>query len=157
MNTAPRRKGKWSLRYYICLNDDVLMRLPHSIHRKIVDGELKIPQFANRRIRLLEAFVSTIDRGKLLDACGSVYDFGPNGELQLHDAVEGVSLTLDKANSRNATVIDIGPSIRARNWAARQTWKPSASILQKVRSDLSKDASKIPSIATLLMSSKSSG
>jgi hypothetical protein len=147
--------GKWAIRYYLCLDNDMLLRLPHSIHRKIVDGELKIPQFANLRVRLLEAFVSTVNKGKLLDARGSFYGFGPDGELQLqlHEAVEGVSLTLEKANSRNETVIDIGPSIRARNWAASQTWKPSPAILQKVRSDLNPGGNKIPSIARLLKSS----
>jgi hypothetical protein len=133
-------KPKWSLRYYLYLERPypLLLRLPNVMHRKILREEFAIPKLANTNVRLLEVFVSTTRKGKILDARPTAYKFGPDGRVDLRSSVEAVSLAIERATSHrpSSNVVDLGPSIRSKRWKNERTWIPSENILAQVQSDL---------------------
>ena len=158
MTVRSSRQGKWSLRYYFVFDDQELFRLPNTTHRKLLDHELAIPKLANQKVRLLEVFVSTVEKGKILDARGSISSFGPDGKVISHIPAEAVANELDRIQSRatDSKVIELEPTIRSRKWETENTWKPSASLLQRVQSDLVGGGSrqgKVRTVAELLKTS----
>ncbi len=131
-------------------------RTPHTA--SYIDEEIAIPKLANQKVRLLEVFVSTVEKGKILDARGGIYSFGPDGKVTSHIHAEAVANELDRIQSRatDSKVIELGPTIRSRKWKAENTWKPSASLLQRVQSDLLGGGSrqgKVRTVAELLKTS----
>jgi hypothetical protein len=138
MTVRSSRQGRWSLRYYFVFDDGQLFRLPNTTHRKLLDEELAIPKLANQKVRLLEVFVSTVEKGKILDARGSIYSFGPDGKVTSQNPADAVANELDRIQSlrTGSQIIELAPTIRSRKWKAENTWKPSASLLQRVQSDL---------------------
>jgi hypothetical protein len=159
MTVRSSRQGRWSLRYYFVFDDgQELFRLPNTTHRKLLDHELAIPKLANQKVRLLEVFVSTVEKGKILDARGSVSTFGPDGKVILHIPAEAVANKLDLIQSRatDSKVIELEPTIRSRKWKAENTWKPSGSLLQRVQRDLMGGGTrqnKVCTVAALLKTS----
>ena len=152
---SPTTRG-WSLRYYLVFDHSrPVLRLPSTMHRKLLSGELSIAQLANTRVMLLEVFISLAKKGKILDTRGSVYSFGPDGRVDLTPSVEAVSLEIDRAVSRSTKVVDLSPSLRSRRWKTDRTWTPKASLLEQVRMDLSatRAARRLRSAAELLKSS----
>ena len=136
MVREPARKNKWSLRYYM-LFQGILWRLPNALHRKLLKEDFAIGAFANCKVPVLEVFVSTTTKGKILDTRAMIYAFGEEGRLLL-DASEVVGLEFDRAASRspNKKIVEIGPSLRARRWKVEHGWQPSEEVLKAVQSDL---------------------
>ena len=159
MTVRLSRQGRWSLRYYFVFDDgQELFRLPNTTHRKLLDHELAIPKLANQKVRLLEVFVSTVEKGKILDARGTFYSFDPDGKITPLDHAEVVANEFDRIQSlrTDSQVIELGPTIRSRKWKAENTWKPSASLLQRVQSSLLGGGSrqgKVRTVAELLKTS----
>ena len=75
MVREPARKNKWSLRYYM-LFQGILWRLPNALHRKLLKEDFAIGAFANCKVPVLEVFVSTTTKGKILDTRAMIYAFG---------------------------------------------------------------------------------
>jgi len=159
MSVRSSRQGRWSLRYYFVFDDErLLLRLPNTTHHKLLDEELAIPKLANQKVRLLEVFVSTVEKGKILDARGSICSFGPDGKVILHIPAEAVANELDRIQSRatDSKVIELEPTIRSRKWETDNTWKPSASLVQRVQSDLVGGGSRQGKVRTVAEFFKSS-
>ena len=100
MTIRSSRQGTWSLRYYFVFDDQELFRLPNTTHRKLIDEELAIPKLANKKVRLLEVFVSTVEKGKILDARGSIYSFDPDGKITSHNHADVVANEFERIQSR---------------------------------------------------------
>jgi hypothetical protein len=74
------------------------------------------------------------------DARGSYYVFDRKGRLDHGPAVEGIGHLLQSTRPKQASdnVIDIGPTLRHRQWVGEQFWKPTPGLLRAVKADLSR-------------------
>lgn len=142
MVRQPARKQKWSLRYYMLFRG-ILWRLPNALHRKLLEEDFAIAAFATHKVPVLEVFVSTTTKGKILDTRSMIYAFDEEGKLLL-EASEVVGLEFERAASRfpNKKIVEIAPSLHARKWKAERGWQPSEEVLQAVQSDLLPTASR---------------
>ena len=138
MTRAKTQHDRWSLRYYVCSDDQITWRIPNTLHSDLVAGKLLLPQFASTKQKVLEVFVSRATGGPvLLEARGSIYSFDSDGRLDLHPTVEASANAVEGRRPRvYGNVIDIRPTVRSRRWHAEQTWKPLRRVLRLVQNDL---------------------
>lgn len=140
------------LSYYLCSENEPLYRLPNVLHKKLVTGELAIPQFANTRQRIAEVLSSSDLTLERIEVRGCIYSFDAEGRLDLQSASEAIIHTLEgnKPKHLQERIINIEPLVRSRRWIAENTWNPSTKLLAALENDFksSRKKSRIPILST---------
>ena len=108
------------------------------MHRQMVGGVVAFPLFVNKRLKILEAFIGGTKRTPtLLKARGSLYPFGKDGRFDAGSAVKLIDIILEGTKPKiHANVIDVGPVLRQRKWAAENNWRPTLRLIKAVEADL---------------------
>jgi hypothetical protein len=157
---APRGSSPEQLivRYYICEGDRLRWRLPATLHRKILAGEVVVSEFAGTKQRVLEVFLNAVDKRKVPVLRGSIYCFNDEGTLDQNAAVELFPSVWEKERKPGGAskVVDAASIFRYRKWINENTWHPKAMFYHLVQHDLQMRGAKerVPSLAKLTRSLK---
>jgi hypothetical protein len=106
-----------SLNSILPLHGPGAIQVPLSLIRKVVSGELALPQFANSLQHFVEALIEADPKsGKKIKTRSTSTRFDGEGRVDLHQATEVVSVLVEDSQPKWVTekVLDIGPTIRAR-------------------------------------------
>jgi hypothetical protein len=113
--------------------------VPLSLIRKLLSGEVLLPQFANSLQYFVEALIETDPKnGKKIKTRSTSTRFDAEGRVDLHHATEVLSVLVEGSQPKRVTekVLDIGPTIRARRSEREAAWRASPSMLRLIRADI---------------------
>jgi hypothetical protein len=123
------------LRYYLWA-DDQAYRIPHRLHLKILDGEVRLLRWAGTAQRAIEAAI--ISRGPRssprVELRFTTYVFDRNGCFDLGDQADAIQGILGTKESEN--VVDVQDVLAGRRWTAVHQWTAPKSAVEKVLSDI---------------------
>ena len=144
MNATTMARQFRSIRYYICEGDRPILRIPNNAHHGLIAGTLAWPQFESQKLKVLEVFVGgTNPSPTMLNVKGSVYSLDADGYLDTQQAVEAIVHVIEGPKPRRVqpNVIDIGPTVRHRQWTVDNIWQPTQPLLRAVAEDLRRSSS----------------
>lgn len=123
-----------SIRYYVCANGHLRWRLPKRVHSQLLDGDLRLPEFAGQNIDILEVFSDK--NNELVEARGTRGHFDEQGKLDtIRRSVNVIGDVMQIGRFKNG-VVDLQPRIRLRRRQIEDLWQPNEALKDQVRADL---------------------
>ena len=90
-----RRRRRFSVRYYIC-TDGEPFRVPLRLFRRLVSGEVALPQFANSLQRFVEVLLEEdVTKGKTITTRNTSIRFDADGKVDLGHAAEVIAVLVE--------------------------------------------------------------
>jgi hypothetical protein len=129
------------------VGEDGLWKIPNRLHRELVSGLVKLPQYAGSIQRILEITSRQVGQSvRTLNYRATSYKFNPDGTLDRSDQVDAVGLAIGAASPQKGTIHDIVPTLKKRRWKSEHSWKPQPEVLQTVYDDVMTKPSRIPKL-----------
>jgi len=106
----------------------------------LLTGKTALSRFAGTKQNILEVFVDSRGGGAFVSALrGVVYTFDSNGKVDPKAFAEIVDIRRrHRAGSSPENVVSIVRTIEQRRWSRANTWRPSRTIVTKIRADVAK-------------------
>ncbi|MBE0532646.1 MAG: hypothetical protein IH626_17620 [Rhodospirillales bacterium] len=117
----------WGLRFFLLDENDGLWRVSQRVAQELITGRTRLPQFASKRVRAVDAYV-TLDARKpvrLESARGSYWNFDKSGRWFLPRSARGLIMdTIDFAPPKEGNVVPLS-EFSKRLLKSRERWKLS--------------------------------
>jgi hypothetical protein len=131
--------GRNSVIYYIRV-DERLFRLRSIDYLTLIKGEVKLHQFAERKLQIIEVIVPNAGRKTIRSLRGLIHRFGPDGTLDIGEAVGAIDFLLSPKQlpGRGSNVFSLLPRLERKAWDEHHTWAVDQTSIRQVKDDLSK-------------------
>jgi hypothetical protein len=134
MSKTANRPIRVVRRHYLWLDGQV-WRLTNNLHTGLVAGEIRFPNFANTRQRLLAVTASGAMHRRRLDVQSSTYAFDKDGRFDVADQADAVQDITGVNRSQN-NVMDVRRVLGARRWVREHHWELPLNAIRQVEADL---------------------
>lgn len=111
----------------------------------MINGDQKLPRFANRNMRIIEVVFSTDSHPVTRSLRGLILRFASDGTLDISDAADAVAITLRRSelSDKGPNVVNMVPELERRAWDASHKWTVDQTNIHQIDNDLLKKA-KLP-------------